>query len=123
MLGLALLFIGHLFNGAGKTRFSFYSTLINFVVFLPLAFVLTQSYSVLGLLIAILISTTCSFAYSLWAVIKKIQIKFDFKLSSRIYLASILSSIPTLLLSLYVQFYCRFLNLIFYVSVFVFISI
>jgi len=119
--GLGSVVIGHLFNGTGETRLSFYSTLINFVVLLPLAFVLTQSYGVVGLLTAILISTTCSFTYSLWATIKKIKVKFDLKSSFRIYLASILSSIPTLVLSLYVQFYYRFLNLILYVSVFVFL--
>jgi O-antigen/teichoic acid export membrane protein len=119
--GLGSVVFSHLFNGAGETRLSFYSTLINFVVLLPFAYILTQSNGVFGLLISILISTTCSFAFSLWAAIKKIRVRIDFSSSFRVYLASFLSSIPTLLLSLYIQFYYRFIGLILYICVFLFL--
>jgi O-antigen/teichoic acid export membrane protein len=124
--GFGSVVINYIIYGSGETRISLYSGLINMIIFLPLAFLLTKFYGVPGFLIAIIISFTCSFAYSLWSIIKKLQVKFDLKSSSRIYLASILSAIPTLLLSLYAQlasqqFYYRFLGLILYACVFVFL--
>ena len=105
--GLGSVVVGHLLNGTGETRYSLYSSVINFIIFLPLAYILTQPYSIFGLLIAIIIANTCSFLYSLWAAVKKVGVKLNFRSSSRIYLASILSAIPILILTYTIQFYYR----------------
>jgi O-antigen/teichoic acid export membrane protein len=127
--GLGSVVVGHLLNGIGETRYSLHSSVINFVIFLPLAYILTQSFNIFGFLIAVIIANTCSFLYSLWAAIKKVGVKLNFRSSSRIYLASILSAIPILILTYtfqfyygnIVQFYFRILTLLFDAGVFVFI--
>jgi len=96
--GLGSIVIPHLLNGTSNTRLSLYSSVINFLTFLPLAYILTSYYLVVGLVIAILISNTVSFAFSLWAAVRRVEVSLDFKSSSLIYLASILSVIPVVVL-------------------------
>jgi O-antigen/teichoic acid export membrane protein len=87
----------HLFNGTGQTKTVFKYNLINLLVFLPLAPMLTMLYGVPGLIITFLISNLLSLTYGLTVAIKKFNVNLDFKASLKIYTASFLSAIPTLL--------------------------
>jgi len=95
--GLGSVVLGYLFNGIGETRIAFKCSLINLFVFLPLAPALTSLYHVPGLIIASVISGLLSLAFGLFVAIKKIHVSLDLKASLKIYLASFLSAIPTLL--------------------------
>ncbi|MEM3403438.1 MAG: oligosaccharide flippase family protein [Nitrososphaeria archaeon] len=121
--GLGSIVIPHLLNGTSNTRLSLYSSVINFTVFLPLAYFLTSNYLVVGLVIAILISNTFSFAFCLWAAVRKVGVSFDFKSSSLIYLASILSVLPIVFLLPIVQFPHRVFALITFGLLFLFLYI
>lgn len=87
----------HLFNGIGQTKVVFKYNLINLLIFLPLAPILTMFYRVPGLIIALLISNLLSLAYGLIIAIKKLKFDLDLKASLKIYLASFLSAIPMLI--------------------------
>ncbi|MCP8317326.1 MAG: oligosaccharide flippase family protein [archaeon] len=98
---LALLYTGfgsivltYLFSGIGETKVVFKWNLINLLIFLLLAPMLTMLYSVPGLIFAFLTSSLLSLAYAIFIAIKRINVNFDLKASLRIYLASFLSAIP-----------------------------
>lgn len=92
--GLGSIVITYLFSSIGETRVVFKWNLINLLVFLPLAPILTMLYSVPGLVVAFLTSALISLSYAVFIAIKKINVNFDLKASIRIYLASFLSAIP-----------------------------
>lgn len=94
--GFGSVVIGNLFQGIGETRVVFRYSLINVLVFLPLAPVFAVAYHVPGLIIASLTSSLFSLAYALFIVVKKIKLSLDLKASLRIYLASSLSAVPVL---------------------------
>lgn len=96
--GLGSLVLGYMFNGIGETIVVFKSSLINLLVFLPLAPALTMPYRVPGLIIASLVSGLLSLAYGLFVAIRKIHVSLDLKASLGIYSASLLSAIPVLVL-------------------------
>jgi len=95
--GLGSVVLGYLFNGIGETGVAFKLSLINLLVFLPLAPLLIVSYQVSGLIVASLISGLLSLVYGVFIAVKKIHVSLDLKASLRIYLTSFLSATPTLL--------------------------
>jgi len=86
----------HLFNGIGQTKVVFKYNLINLLIFLPLAPMLTMFYGVPGLIIAFLVANLLSLAYGLAVANRNIDVNPDLKTSLRIYSASFLSAIPVL---------------------------
>ncbi|MCX8188483.1 MAG: oligosaccharide flippase family protein [Nitrososphaeria archaeon] len=110
--GFGAIIFGHMFNGLGYTRVSFYSTLVNFITFIPLVYILTSKYSVLGTLYAIIISQTLSLAYNIWASKKVLNLKFETISSAKIYLISFIAVIPLILFSNILYFPYWIINLI-----------
>lgn len=110
--GFGSIVFGHMFNGLGYTRLSFYSTLVNFITFMPLVYILTSKYSVLGTLYAIIISQTLSLAYSVWASKKVLNLKFETISSAKIYLVSFIAAAPLILFSETLSFPYWIVNLI-----------
>jgi len=96
--GAGSLVLGHLFSGIGETRVILKSNLINLLVFLPLAPILTMTHGVPGLIATLLASSLLSLAYGLRIITKKVEVNLDLKASLRIYFASLLSAIPVLAL-------------------------
>jgi len=92
--GLGSMVLSYLFNGIGETKVVFKSSLINLLIFLPLAPTLTIPYHVPGLIVASLVSGLLSLAYGLFIAVKKIHVSLDLKASLSIYLASFASAIP-----------------------------
>jgi stage V sporulation protein B len=95
---LGLLTMLSMFNGLGKTRLTMYMSLTNFIILLLLSPLLTWLYGVVGALLAYLISSIVATVYAATISVKKFHIQFNFKVTSRIYLISILAGIPALLL-------------------------
>jgi O-antigen/teichoic acid export membrane protein len=110
--GFGSIVFGHVFNGLGYTRLSFYSTLVNFVTFIPLVYILTSYYSVYGTLLAIIISQTFSMAYNIFASNRILGLKFDIVTSTKIYLTSFASALATVLAINVLSFPYWILNLI-----------
>lgn len=110
--GFGSIVFGHVFNGLGYTRLSFYSTLVNFATFIPLVYILTSYYSVFGTLLAIIISQTLSLAYNIFASNRILDLKFDLKSSAKIYFTSFISVIATILATGLLSFPYWILNLV-----------
>jgi len=109
--GFGSLVYANVFNGLGYTRLSFYSTLVNFVTFIPMVYVLTSYYSVLGTISAIIFSQTLSLAYSVLASKKVLGLSLDLASSAKIYLTSFASAAATALASEALSFPYWILNL------------
>jgi O-antigen/teichoic acid export membrane protein len=118
--GLGSAVLGSFFNGIGETKVNLNATLIYSAIFIPLAIFLIKNYSILGLIIGFLISTSSSFIYSLFVALKKFHISIDFQNSLRIYLASAISAIPILLLTSYLQL-SNIINLVISAIIYVFL--
>lgn len=101
--GLGSLILGSFFNGIGETRIMFWITLINGITLIPSAFIFTKLYAIPGLITAILLSNLTSLIYALITAYRKFAIAPNFNSLSRVYLASILSTILILPL-FYVSF-------------------
>jgi len=100
LVGIGYLTLSSLFNGLGETRIVFKTTLINVSIFVVLAPLLTSVYSVPGLIVAFLISSTVGTSYGSYIARNRFKIKFANKSTIKIYFVSIVASVPVLL-SLY----------------------
>jgi len=107
--GSAILY--HFFNGTGETRVVFKSNLINLIAFFPLASMLTMLYRVPGLIAALLVSNIFPLLYGLLAARRRFQARIDAKASTKTYIASLISAIPTLTF-LHIFSYSNIINII-----------
>lgn len=87
---------GFLFSGIGRTDIVLKSSLINLLVFVPLAPLLTASYGIMGLIATLFISVFCSLLYLLLTAVKKINASLNVSASAKIYLASAISALFSL---------------------------
>ena len=97
-VGIGYLTLVSLYNGIGETGTTF---LISLTTFLGVAFlspVLTQTYGVEGLIVAFLAASLIGTAFALARARKRFQIEFDARSLSKIYFASAVSAVPSLLL-------------------------
>ncbi|MEM4487611.1 MAG: flippase [Desulfurococcaceae archaeon] len=102
-IGLGYTILGSLFSGVGLPGVNFKATVIQAAVFAPLSLVLTRLLGVEGLIASMLVATGASTIYSLRVVGKRYSARLDLKSTGSIYLASTLSAIPVILLTLYVH--------------------
>lgn len=93
-----LIVLTYLFSGVGKTGVIFRSGLIEIVIFLPLATLLTMHYRVDGMIIASLIAYLAALLYCLAAAINHLKVSIDYKASFLIILAALSAALPTLAL-------------------------
>jgi len=91
--GLGSAVFGYLFNGIGRTDVNLKSSLINLLIFVPLAPLLTLSYGIMGLIGSFFISGFCSLLYVLLIAFKQIKISPDIRTSAKIYLVSAISAL------------------------------
>jgi O-antigen/teichoic acid export membrane protein len=98
LVGIGYLTLSTLFNGLGETRITLRISLINVLIFVVLAPLSASIYGVPGLIIAFLISNTIGTSYGSYIARTKFKIEFDTRSLIKIYLVSIISSIPALLL-------------------------
>jgi len=98
LAGFGYLILGPLFNGIGETKQTLKITIVTAALFLPAAPIMAQAYGVVGLIVAFIASNLAGTAYGLNVAYKKFHLKLDLNSSLRIYLASAISIIPTLIL-------------------------
>ena len=98
LICLGYLILVSLFNGIGETGETLKITVVTAALFLPMAPVMAQAYHVVGLIVALLASNLAGAAYGLYKARMKFHLNLDLNSSLRIYLASAISILPTLLL-------------------------
>jgi O-antigen/teichoic acid export membrane protein len=97
-VGIGYLTLTSLYNGIGQTKTTFMINLVTFVILAILSPVLTSLYGVQGLIAAFLAASAAGTVYGLARAKKKFQIEFDAHSLLKIYVASMISAIPSLLL-------------------------
>jgi O-antigen/teichoic acid export membrane protein len=98
LVGIGYLTLTSVFNGLSKTRLTMNVTLINFVILIALSPILALAYDVVGVIVAYLIAGTVASLYAALIASRQLKISFDIKSMLRIYLVSLLSSIPSVAL-------------------------
>jgi len=99
LVGIGYLTLNSLFNGLGETRIVLKTTLINVSTFIILAPLLARIYGVPGLIVAFLVSHAVGTVYEAYMARTKFKIEFAIKQPIiKIYLVSIVSSVPAILL-------------------------
>jgi len=102
--GLGSAVFQYLFSGIGRTDVVLKASLVNMLVFIPSAPLLTQLYGIIGLITSLFISNFCSLLYLLLTAVKKINVSLDASSSAKIYLASTISALPLSIFLAYSQF-------------------
>jgi stage V sporulation protein B len=98
------LVLGSFFNGVGRTDISLKTTLIQLPTIILLAPTLTWLYKVQGFIIALIISGMPPLAYLAWTAHSKYTLNFIPKTIMKICSATLLSSTPALVLTLYLPY-------------------
>ncbi|NWG10443.1 oligosaccharide flippase family protein [Candidatus Bathyarchaeota archaeon] len=93
-VGMGLIVLGSFFTGIGETKVVFKTSLVNFAVFMPAALLLTQSYAVYGLMFAYLAGSFVSTAYGAFVAKRRFGAAPDWRVTARIYVASLVSLLP-----------------------------
>ena len=97
LVSLGRFTLGSLFNGLGETKATLKMTLINFIVFISLAPLLTKTHNVPGLIIALLFSGSASTILGAYMAKTKFDAQPDYKNMVKIYVVASISALPALL--------------------------
>lgn len=98
LVGLGYLTLGSLYNGLGDTKNTLIITLIGFITIIALSPVLTQAYSVQGMIAASIIAGTTGTIYGALKARQKYEIEFDMRSILKIYLNALASIVLPILL-------------------------
>ncbi len=96
LVGLGRFTLGVFFNGIGETKLTFKMKIVYFIVFIVLTPLLTKTYSVPGLIIAILLSDSIETILNAYVAKTRFQVQPNYNKVARIYLVAFTSAIPTL---------------------------
>ncbi|MEM1560870.1 MAG: oligosaccharide flippase family protein, partial [Ignisphaera sp.] len=86
--------LGNFFSGVGDTMVNLRATSIYLTTFIPLAGILTYIYRTTGLIISILASFIVNILYYIRVATRKYDMKIDYQISIRIFLASWIAALP-----------------------------
>jgi len=100
LIGLGYLTLTSFYNGLGETKTTLKMNLITFLTVTVLSPIFTKTYGVLGLIVAFLIASIASTSYGSYIARTNHRIEFDTKSMVKIYLVSIFSTPPLLILLL-----------------------
>ena len=103
LVGLGYITLSSFYNGLGETKITFTTSLITFMVLLVLSPILAKIYAVQGIIVAFLLASLAGTVYALHTARTRFQIAFDTRMLAKIYLVSVLSSIPCLLVSYFLS--------------------
>ncbi|MBQ04089.1 hypothetical protein CL673_05180 [Candidatus Bathyarchaeota archaeon] len=98
LIGLGYQINGNLLNGQGKTRPPFISSILVFIVGLPLSLILIPWMGVTGLLITMITATLAGVLYILFWIRRNFGFSLDWRSSAKIYLSSAIAFAPIYLL-------------------------
>lgn len=94
LIGLGYQINGNLLNGQGKTRPPFISSILVFLVGLPLSLYLIPRMGVSGLLITMITATFAGIVYILSWISRNFGFSLDWRASAKIYLSSAIAFAP-----------------------------
>ncbi|MGC9085788.1 MAG: oligosaccharide flippase family protein [Thermoproteota archaeon] len=89
------------FSGIGRTDISLKVTLVQLPAIVLVTPILTLFFKVQGFIVSLIVSSTISLAYIAFIAYNKYELRFDFKSIVRIFVASFVSSVVTLPITLY----------------------
>ena len=98
LVGLGSFTLGSFFNGLGETKVTFKTTIVSFVVFAVLAPLLTKTYNIPGLIIALTFSTLIETILSAYVAKTRFQVQPDYNNMIHIFLVAFTSALPVLLI-------------------------
>jgi O-antigen/teichoic acid export membrane protein len=98
LIGLGSRINGNLLNSQGKTRPSFISSILVFLVGLPMSLYLIPRMGVTGLLISMITATIIGIVFILFWINRNFGFSLDWRASIKIYLSSTIAFIPISLL-------------------------
>lgn len=96
LVAIGYLGLASLFNGLGETRTTLKMTLLNIIIFVISAPILSAAYDVPGVIISSLISATISTTYGAIVARRKFKVGFDLGAATKTYIVSALSALPPL---------------------------
>ena len=99
LVGLGGFVFGCFFNGIGETKVTMKMTIVYFIVFIVLAPLLTKTYNVPGLIIALLLSALIEAILGAYIAKTRFQVQPDYNNVARIYLVAFISALPALLIA------------------------
>jgi len=111
LVGLGYFTLSSFYNGLGETKTTLKMSLLAFITLVFLSPVLTKTYSVLGLIVASLTTSTISTVYGSYIARKNFRLEFDTRQIIKIYLISAVCSVPSVLL-LYLTSLPKLFNII-----------
>jgi len=98
LVGLGYLTLTSFYNGMSETKISLGISLITFLCLAVLSPVLARAYGVPGLIVAFLIGSTAGTIYGSYIARRRFQIEFDTASLIKIYLISMVSVFPSVLM-------------------------
>jgi len=102
--GLGNAVFGYLFNGLGRTDITLKASLVHLLIFVPLAPLLIFLYGIIGLIATGFICGFCTILYQLLTAVKKLNVTIDLLSSAKIFLASVISALFSLIFLIYSPF-------------------
>jgi len=94
LIGLGSQVNGNLLNSQGNTRQPFISSVLIFLVGLPMSLYLIPQIGIMGLLITVIVATIIGLVYLLSWIKRNYGFSLDWRTSTKIYLASAVAFIP-----------------------------
>ncbi|MEM2167769.1 MAG: oligosaccharide flippase family protein, partial [Candidatus Bathyarchaeia archaeon] len=103
LIGLGSGIFISLFNGLGETSLTLRVNIINLAIFMTIAPLLADPYSVPGILTSLLISNLITTLYAYDMARRRLGINLNLSASARIYASSIISAVPAAVMAYYLN--------------------
>jgi len=97
-VGLGQFVLGSLFNGLGETKTTLRITLVNVIIIIALAPILTWALRINGMIVTIILASITSTLYALHTAKSKLQVELNMETTTKIYAATLISALPILAL-------------------------
>ncbi len=97
-VGLGAFVLGSLFSGLGKTKINLKISLVNLILIIILAPILTWLLKIYGMIISIIISNAITWLYALKKAKTRYRVEINVETITKIYFASVIPIIPILAL-------------------------
>jgi O-antigen/teichoic acid export membrane protein len=98
LVGLGAFVLGSLFSGLGKTKINLKISLVNLILIIILAPILTWLLKIYGMIISIIISDAVTWLYALKKAKSRFKVEINVETTTKIYFASVIPIIPLLAL-------------------------
>ena len=104
LVGIGYLNLTSMFNGLGKSRTTFKSILITFIIILVFFPIFTSLYGIIGMIFSYIFARIGSTCYEMYVAKKSFTIKFRHKPIAKIYLVGLVSAVlPFLIFEIFIS--------------------